>query len=769
MPLDQNKNEDKPKGKNQPNSLTVLEQKMMARVQEEFGRYKNMSIDEIEKDVKMAEEERILLEDRVNLMEMSEEERNAELNRRKKEFEAEKAQADKEWQDAVSASNSILAEEDEARLKEEAELMKSIMGEKTDDLIENFKEFLKNKNLAGCGGILKRIAAKGEIAEVLNYYGYPSNISGLHQFFNEIVIGGDKPILGEKAFDNFLFQQKAYAVEREISCLAGGLNQWVLALTMGRKNLAWYQLDGEEHLCAVLHQIKKIKPEVAARNFGPLAYGFFLPSKNYKIGTERIFILSDLGILVLMSFSEILKDQLAKKMLNPEAAIILMENLNVLTQTGVDSSLTRAIEKYGKELNNNLDLKFAELNFRDTNVLKEIKRVLDEVVKFDLIFIARKIISALSKFLREDRPISAEIQAEYQDILARAKFIILPTLGDSEIEEIILSNFTMIFNLSDYDLWAKLKIKLMLIPEFKERDNLKKRIREALSLDEQILTEETVFLDNKKVRGTIKNWLADYRQSLGADKVDIVKLSQYLIGNQNTQSLSETSRKKLDYLLRFYEKLKISSFEIKGMEGVMIFNMDGEIDIFEEGRTERIDRETKDMVFQLRSVSLARDIRESLKNNYEEDDDGIFKKIEIEKEKILKNGDISYQKLIELFWKSAFSKTVNQSLGAATLIILAENGGLTNIFEDKNFHDVMEKYLQGNGGVEADDFNINPKNPKYLIKFIRYALEDKIKLDEYNSAIVGRKLFELLAINTKEKEYRGLIYLDLSDEKLKWV
>jgi hypothetical protein len=214
----------------------------------------------------------------------------------------------------------------------------------------------------------------------------------------------------------------------------------------------------------------------------------------------------------------------------------------------------------------------------------------------------------------------------------------------------------------------------------------------------------------------------------------------------------------------------MSSLTVEGVEEAMIFNVDGEIDIFEEGRIEKISREIKNMVLQLRNASLAKDIEESLKNNYREDDDGMFKKIEIEKEKILKDKNGNYQELIKLFKDIMNDKIIiNQNLGMAILIILAKNGELINIFDDKIFYETMMKYLQNNDRDGIDDFSINPKTPEYLSKFIRHILEEKFALDKETSAKIGLKLFELLAKSTKEKRYQNLIYLDLEDKKLKWM
>jgi len=73
------------------------------------------------------------------------------------------------------------------------EWKKTITKNRTEELLENLKSFLEKKRFAGIGAVLKKLAVVGEIGTVLNFYGYPSNVRGMHQFFNEMVIG-DRPI-----------------------------------------------------------------------------------------------------------------------------------------------------------------------------------------------------------------------------------------------------------------------------------------------------------------------------------------------------------------------------------------------------------------------------------------------------------------------------------------------------------------------------------------------------------------------------------------------
>lgn len=325
------------------------EKDFVKKVLDEMRRFETMSGEQVKTELDQSEKETALAADRLKLLEMDEEARKQELARRRAEAERTKAAAEKEWEEAVAAATPTLIQEDVARRKAEQEAAKTVSVNETGALIENFKTFLGKKDMAGCGAVLKRLAVSGRTGDILNYYGYSSNVVGLHQFFNEIIIG-ERPITGEKAFDNFLFQQKTYALEQDISCLAEGFHYWSLAFAMGRKGRAWYELSDSEHLLAVLWAVKKIDPAAAARIFGRAAYGFFTPREKFQAGGEGDFSVGREGELILMLWNKIFEKQLAQKDFNPEAAEVLTANLDELDALGLEPSFAEALKKYIDEL-----------------------------------------------------------------------------------------------------------------------------------------------------------------------------------------------------------------------------------------------------------------------------------------------------------------------------------------------------------------------------------------------------------------------------------
>lgn len=326
------------------------ERDLWQKVLEEARRFEVMSEAEVEAELKKSDEEAALAEEQLKFLAMSETEREKELAGVKADAARKKEKAEKEWEEAMATITPVLVEEDVARREGEARMEKIITADKIEELLENLKSSLAKKDLAGVGAVLKKIAVSGEMGAVLNYYGYPSDVSGLRQFFNEIIIG-DRSIQGEKAYENLLFQQKVYALEQDISSLAANQNNWTLAFSVGRKSRVWHELEEKDHLAAVLWAVSKIKPEVAARHFGPGAYGYFTPREkgnlaagDFKLGLE--------GKLILTLNAKIFEKQLAKNYFNPAAAEVLSGSKKELAGLSLPESFGAALEKYLEEIKN---------------------------------------------------------------------------------------------------------------------------------------------------------------------------------------------------------------------------------------------------------------------------------------------------------------------------------------------------------------------------------------------------------------------------------
>lgn len=317
----------------------------------ELDRFSKMTPEESEAEAKRAGKNFNLAMDKLNLLNMSENERKAEVARRRAEARRASAEFEKELDELVAQSAAILTEEDFARRKDEAEVLKKITATDISGLAINFDIFYGKRDLGGIGAIFKKAAWQGKLGDFLNYYGYESNARGLNLMLDEMIIG-DREILSDRAFDNFLYQQKVFSLAQDVSCLAAEQNQWSLAFSVGRKGRAWRQLGEEDRLAAVIWAIKKVKPQTAAAHFGPASYGYYIPREKGNPAAGREFVLGLEGRAILAFYGEFFEKKLSEKYFNPEAAEVLATVTEEFSNLGLPATFATALEKYLREIKN---------------------------------------------------------------------------------------------------------------------------------------------------------------------------------------------------------------------------------------------------------------------------------------------------------------------------------------------------------------------------------------------------------------------------------
>lgn len=410
------------------------------------------------------------------------------------------------------------------------------------------------------------------------------------------------------------------------------------------------------------------------------------------------------------------------------------------------------------------------INLNDQKIIEAMKWRAERVIAFDLVREAQLLANFLEKNLSSSAVEQPEDELTYQELFIKAKFIALPTLDAGEIINLLQENFTLVFELPDYNLWNKIKTKLIATAKFEDRDILKKKIGAALSANEESLTDNGIILGSTEVRGTIKNWLIDARQSLGSGKVEIVQLTQYLVNSANTKKLSEEDRRKVDYLLKFYEKTKESSIDLGGMEEIVIFEVDGALDAYEEGITERIGKEIKDKVAALRGAQATTEIQDEIQSRYR-GNEADMKKIAAEIKKIQKATAGDFEKMANVLFSAipGSGRAVNKIHLAAILKVLAEEGKLEKIMDDERFGGMVISYLKKLGrSSESGGFKTNPRAAQYVSILLQYLLKDVAGMTEDESGRLGMQIFNILAKKGAGDKYQAAVYFDLEKKEFAW-
>lgn len=222
------------------------------------------------------------------------------------------------------------------------------------------------------------------------------------------------------------------------------------------------------------------------------------------------------------------------------------------------------------------------------------KDFFDRIAQFDRQKDAYNLIKALPVMLEEHPQLeqkNPEMYRTYQQMITRAKVFAFSFLDNNEIENFFEKNLALIFKYPWIDfLEDKIKAKLIAVLMHNERDELKKRWREAMLKNEQLLTSKKIIYEDRKEEPTIGNWLRNYMRVMGGGKVDKLKQAEYIVNSSQTRYLSEDDREKLKEIIRIFDFLKRSSTTMEGLEEAVSVYLDDKLMVLKNGKLEDISK-----------------------------------------------------------------------------------------------------------------------------------------------------------------------------------
>ena len=201
----------------------------------------------------------------------------------------------------------------------------------------------------------------------------------------------------------------------------------------------------------------------------------------------------------------------------------------------------------------------------------------------------------LKKFLEENnlKESDPELYKQYQNYLTGLKFLGLTSLEWNEVKDLLKNHFKEMFKIDYYQLWNKIEIKLLQIPDFEERDKKKKEIKDVLFESSNKIINKQKY-NKEDLPETVSGWLKDYISNVGLGKVDKVKKAEYLTSNNKTQSLDEEDKNKVRTLINLYDSLNYSSEkDPEGLEEPIIFNYNGKSYLVNRGEAEDLSKYEK--------------------------------------------------------------------------------------------------------------------------------------------------------------------------------
>jgi hypothetical protein len=319
---------------------------------------------------------------------------------------------------------------------------------------------------------------------------------------------------------------------------------------------------------------------------------------------------------------------------------------------------------------------------------------------------------------------------------------------------------------NDFILKIDLNIRLITLLVGDESKVFQKELLDVVYKNDEQLTSKELLLKKEKLEPTIGNWLKDYIHFVGVeDVVSTIKKAQYFTNSANVKALDADEKKLLDKLLDFYINLKnfyVNTGKYDPSE-IYIFNLSDE-------EQAAFGKEIDDLVAQVPGEEKAvvkKDGGQSIEDLLQEKvaDE---KKINIEKERIVKDTRKEFDKVAEIFEEVLLRRKRYPII--ACLEILAETGSLDNLLaKDARFTSLLLGYFKRNNlQSEEADFKKDPYQAKYIQHFLKYVFLERIGLSESDGARFAVKVSNIFR-STGANQYAQLAYLDLGDNKFKWT
>lgn len=387
------------------------------------------------------------------------------------------------------------------------------------------------------------------------------------------------------------------------------------------------------------------------------------------------------------------------------------------------------------------------------------------------------------------------------DTLLKLKWIALPKFGQDEIAELFKSNFTKIFEIEDYDLWTKLKQKIIADIWYEDRDGFKEKLRKALLKNEEYLTKEKIIINGREEPPTVGNWLKDYNVALGLEPVDVAKQSQYLTNSKNMRGLGGISnfksirqaqdklqilkegkegregeeggkigeKDKLKILFQLYEKLKISSLTPAGLEEGLFIDEDGVKGVLDDGVFTKIDPAMEKHIKDLQKIIDGGVNNPSTKKDDIRPADEKAPQAAYLKEKV-SNAYIFSVPEQEIIKQE--EEDIRRIARGNVLLIGKE---LTRALEQKNRLRVVaalrlavkNNLLIGWAGKnQENNKTLKQENKDIVITFLIKVLQNKLGLSEHEAAKIGVHLYNLFKKQGRDVGY--LAYFDEGDGRFRW-
>ena len=217
---------------------------------------------------------------------------------------------------------------------------------------------------------------------------------------------------------------------------------------------------------------------------------------------------------------------------------------------------------------------------------KKILKEVEEVIKFDEVNTAHQFIVELENYSKtnEFQKQDLKIQESIKKIITQLKWVALPYCFEKDILEMFSSHFQIALEMEYFDIWDKIKNTLVAIILHEDRDKFKQQIIKIIERNKAKISKDKL---NNSIEPTVENWIKKYSGYIGLGVADKLKFNQFIVNDIDIKKLDGIYKKNVIDFFKFYEKLKLSSLTVVGIEESIPVNTPQFKGYIRDGRLEK--------------------------------------------------------------------------------------------------------------------------------------------------------------------------------------
>jgi hypothetical protein len=218
--------------------------------------------------------------------------------------------------------------------------------------------------------------------------------------------------------------------------------------------------------------------------------------------------------------------------------------------------------------------------------IKKILKEVEEVIKFDEVNTAHRFIIELENYIKKDdfQKQDLKTQKSIKKIITKLKWVALPYYFEKDILEMFNGHLQVALEMEYFDIWDKLKNTLVAIILHEDRDKFKQQIKKILERNKARISENKL---SNNTEPTVENWIKKYSGYVGLGVADKLKFNQFIINDIDIKRLDEIHKKRIVDFFKFYERLKLSSLTVAGIEESVPVNTPQFKGYIRDGRLEK--------------------------------------------------------------------------------------------------------------------------------------------------------------------------------------